>query len=102
MDVSKQQFQQLCYEKLLTLFTQSKLGTSSPQIKGRVEGFIHAGETLGLLDKATSNQLMEKAHLQIFGESISDRQAHKQAIAKLDEDWLNIPAYERLNNSFKS
>lgn len=88
-------FQQQCYQQLIRLFEQSKRGRSDALQKGRVEGFIYAGECLGLIDKSTSNALMERAHWEVYGETIRARQARKDALASGDEKWLETPAIER-------
>ena len=40
-----------------------------------------------------------KAHFQVFGESIETRKSRKvslkEAVARGDDDFINIPAYER-------
>ena len=42
---------------------------------------------------------MEKAHYEVFGETIASRKSRKtclkEAIARGDDDYINIPAYER-------
>lgn len=100
--MDQQQFKQACFTQLIELFNKSKLNKSSPREKGRVEGFIFAGQSLGLLSQVTANELMQKAHIQVFGQSIEDKQAEDKkrrlAIENDDFSYFEVPTIERIKS----
>ncbi len=91
-------------DKLTSLFTQyfeSVLARKpDTELKNRIQGFIQAGELLSVIDREQSAQIMEGAHVHVFGESISERkskkEAFKEALKSRDDSYFEIPAYERL------
>ncbi|GHE84420.1 hypothetical protein [Thalassotalea profundi] len=98
--------QQSYLTQLDMLFTQyfKSILTKTPdnELKYRIQGFIQAGETLSIISRNQSTQIMEDAHLQVFGESIDERKskkrAFKEALKARDESYFEMPAYERLND----
>ena len=99
--INKQQYLTSCYEQLLAIFSHAKQLKKDEQQKFRAEGFIHAGKCLGIISHQEAIEMMEKAHFEVFAESIASRRARKAslkaAIASGDDDYINIPAYERLS-----
>ncbi|WP_016956017.1 hypothetical protein [Catenovulum agarivorans] len=94
------QFQQACFSQLIELFKQSKLNKSSQRDKGRVEGFIFAGRSLGLITEQQAQELMQKAHIQVFGQTIEEKQAadkkRQLAIENDDFSYFDVPTIERI------
>lgn len=97
--MDKQQFSQLCYQQLVSIFEQAKSRKKVDIQKHRTEGFIQAGKVLGLLSEHDAIDLMEKAHIDVYGLTIAERKAKsmnlREAIERGDDDFINIPAYER-------
>ena len=91
-------------DKLTSLFTQyfETVLARKPdtKLKNRIQGFIQAGELLSAINRDQSAQVMEDAHLHVFGESISERKSKKEALKEAlksrDDSYFEIPAYERL------
>ncbi|GHE81818.1 hypothetical protein [Thalassotalea profundi] len=89
--------------KLSALFTQyfESVSTRVPdrELKNRIQGYIHAGEVLSIINREHSTQIMEEAHFQVFGENINERKnkkvAFKEALKTRDDSYFDIPAYER-------
>jgi len=93
--LSQAEFSQVCYEKFLAYFDTVKLGSGSDLLKGRLEGFIQAVELLGVINREHAQATMERAHRQVFGVSIAERERRKKALKEYDEEWLNIPSVQR-------
>jgi len=91
-------------DKLISLFTEyfETVLSRKPdvELKNRIQGFIQAGELLSVINREQSAQIMENVHLQVFGETISERkskkEAFKEALKSRDDSYFDIPAYERL------
>jgi hypothetical protein len=98
--MNKQQYLASCYQQLRNVFALAKQHKKDDQLKFRAEGFIHAGKSLGVISHQEAIEVMEQAHFEIFAENIATRRKRKaslkEAIAKGDDDFINIPAYERL------
>ncbi len=93
--LSQVEFSQVCYEKFLAYFDEVKRGKGSDLQKGRLEGFMQAAELLGIVERARAQGLMEQAHMQVFGETIAERERRKKALKEYDEEWLAIPSVQR-------
>ena len=98
--MTKEEYLSHCYIQLKAIFELAKNNKKDDKQKFRTEGFIHAGKVIGLISNEDALMVMEKAHFDVFGESINLRKNRKEniknAIAKGDENFINIPAYERL------
>ncbi len=98
--MNKQKYLESCEVQLLSLFELAKKHKKDDKQKYRTEGFIHAGRLLGLISDEEAKTLMEAAHFEVFGESMASRQNRKatlqEAIEQGDDNYLNIPAYERV------
>jgi hypothetical protein len=99
--MNKEEYLNYCYEQLISIFNLAKNHKKDDKQKFRIEGFIQAGKVLGLISHEDAVEIMEKAHFNVFGESISSRKNRKasikEAVAKGNDNFINIPAYERLN-----
>ncbi|MDO6693172.1 hypothetical protein Q4574_07735 [Aliiglaciecola sp. 3_MG-2023] len=97
--MNQQNFIASCFSQLVETFENAKCRKKDDKQKHRTEGFIQAGKALGLLSHSEATELMEKAHHQVFGESIKSRKSRKanlkEAIEQGDTDFINIPACER-------
>ena len=95
-----QQFLDAIRQQFLDIFLQSKAGQDTSAAKHRAQGFIHAGELLGLCQREQLNELMEQCHLQVFGCRIAERapslRAQRQsALAAGDYQYFDEPALLR-------
>lgn len=97
--MDKQDFLTSCYQQLLVIFEKAKSHQKDDKQKHRTEGYIQAGKVMGLISNDEVKNIMDKAHFDVFGESIESRKSKKtslkEAIARGDDDFINIPAYER-------
>ncbi|SHH94185.1 hypothetical protein [Ferrimonas marina] len=86
----------------VTLFEQTKQGQACDDLRAQVQGFVRAGEVLGLLSRADSEARMAAAHQQVFQQSIQQRQAHKAQLKQMRESGyrdLETPAIHRRHNN---
>jgi hypothetical protein len=92
-------FIEACTTQLVSLYTASKEGKNVDADKYRVQGFIHAGELLGVISKKQGRALIADLHFQVFGETIEDRAKRKSKLEALKESdpdaYIEIPAIER-------
>jgi len=97
--MNKQAYLQSCYQQLVAVFELASQHKKDDKQKFRTEGFMHAGKALGVISHADAVAVMEQAHFDVFAETISERRSRKaslkDAIARGDDDFINIPAYER-------
>ena len=91
------------YKRLLSIYQDAKSGLNVDKRKHRLEGFMHAGEFMGLMTHQQGRALLEKAHQEIFGESIGERKLRKEelrrAIEQDDEAFFETPAILRAKRS---
>ncbi len=97
--MNKEMYLSCCYEQLLKIFQLATLHKKDDKQKFRTEGFMHAGKALGVISHEDAVAVMEQAHFDVFGESIAIRRNRKTslkaAIARGDDNYINIPACER-------
>ncbi len=97
--MNKQAFITSCYQQFLSIFEKAKLHQKDNKLKHRTEGYIQAGKVMGFITNEEAQSLMDKAHTKVFGESIESRKSKKvslkEAIARGDDEYIDIPAYER-------
>lgn len=95
----KARFVDACTTQLMRLYLASKAGKNVDTDKYRVQGFMHAGELMGLLTKEEGKALIADLHIEVFGETIdarADRKRKLNALRESDPDaYLEIPAIER-------
>ena len=98
-ETEKQTFIDACTTQLLILYKASKDGKKVEAEKYRVQGFMHAGELMGLISKEEGKALIADLHIQVFGETIDERAQRKRKLDALKESDLDayfaIPAIER-------
>jgi hypothetical protein len=98
--LDKQIFMQQVKNQFLHIFQKSKASQPVTVEKHRAEGFLYAGELLGLTDKTELQQLMEQAHLDVFGYPLQDRaagyqQQRKAALSQGQFQYFDEPAISR-------
>lgn len=98
--MDKQLFMQQAKNQFLQIFQKSKASQPVLVEKHRAEGFLYAGELLGLTDKTELQQLMEQAHLEVFGYSLQDQaagyqQQRKSALSQRQYQYFDEPAISR-------
>lgn len=97
--MDKKNFVDSCYAQLFSIFKKAKNHQKDEKQKHRIEGFIQAGKVMGVVSASEAMTLMEDAHFEVFGESIESRKSRKanikEAVARGDDDYIDIPAYER-------
>ena len=95
----KDTFIDACTTQLLSLYKASKDGKKVDAEKYRVQGFMHAGELMGLISKEEGKALIADLHIEVFGETINERAQRKRKLEALKESDLDayfaIPAIER-------
>ena len=98
-NIKSQQFIDFCESQLTEVFELVKQGKPDAKLKHRTEGLLLAGEMLGTLNSVQASELMEKAHLKVFKETLQERTARKKSLAELKtkspDDYYDIPAIER-------
>tara|TARA_B100000809_G_C14745592_1_gene390187 strand:+ start:45 stop:356 length:312 start_codon:yes stop_codon:yes gene_type:complete len=98
--LEKESFKQECTRQLITYFQLLHKNNLDTELKQRVQGFINAGEFLNVITRADAIQLMDDAHLSVFGvtnEQRKERKAEIKAVRSGHEDSIfEIPAYDRL------
>lgn len=97
--MNRQAFSDFCFQELLDLFKASQQNQRNERKKHHIEGLLHAGVLMDVFTKGQAQLMMEQAHVEVFGETIEERQqnktALKQAIAEGNDDYINIPAFIR-------
>jgi hypothetical protein len=98
--LEKESFKQECIRQLLNYFELLQKNKLDTGLKHRVQGFIKAGEFLNVITRADAIQLMDDAHLSVFGvtnEQRKERKAEMKAVRSGHEySIFEIPAYDRL------
>jgi hypothetical protein len=88
-------------KQISQLYTGVKAGEPQDKTRHRIEGFLHAGRQLGVIDEHEANVLLSTLHEQIFDETIEHRTKRKGKLQqlKLDnpDEYFAIPAIERRN-----
>lgn len=100
-DNQKQIFLQALAAQFKTIFAASKRREDNQTERFRTQGFIHAGELMGICSRSEINDTMEQAHLDIFGCSVAERkptetQRRRQALKFGDYDYFDEPAINRM------
>ncbi|MBW8191489.1 hypothetical protein K0504_10615 [Neiella marina] len=94
------------HEKLLAFYRKVKHGNVDELLKSQTQGYIQAGIVLSVLDHQSARACMEKAHFEIFQQTIDERLEYKQykqdlllALDSDDDGFLDQPAITRTNKS---
>ena len=103
LTMNNQEYSAYCYSQLVQVFSNTFKGHQNDKLKFRTEGLLQAGKLLGFFSRADASELMNMAHIEVFGQTIEERKNHKENVKKSliddDSDFFNIPAYERLKES---
>lgn len=90
------------HEKLLSFYRKLKHGDVDELLRSQTQGYIQAGIVLSVLDHQTARASMEKAHFEIFEQTIDERLEYKKykhdlllALENGDEAALDEPAVSR-------
>jgi hypothetical protein len=99
-NIDKVSFKIECTRQLIGYFQLLHKNKLDTELKHRVQGFINAGEFLDIITRAEAIQLMDDAHLSVFGITNEQRTARKAEIKAVrsghDDSIFDIPAIERL------
>lgn len=97
MDI--QIYNQTLTQLFVQYFEKLKSGDRNDTLKFRIQGFIQAGETLGIISKLDANKVMESTHISVFGVSIEERKskkdAFKTALKERDDKYFQLPPNQR-------
>ncbi|MFQ3251592.1 hypothetical protein [Glaciecola sp.] len=97
--MDREAFLESCYQQLLVIFQKAKKYQKDDKQKFRLEGYMQAGKVIGLISNQDALKVMEKAHFDVFNETIEARHKRKanlhEALLRGDDSYTNIPAYER-------
>lgn len=96
----QEQFLSTLKQQFADIFTSSKAGKDTAELRLRTQGFIYAGELLELCSRDDVTQLMEQQHQVVFGCSVgqrkpSERKRRQQALKAGDYDYFDEPAFNR-------
>ncbi len=92
-------FKSEAYRQLVDIFTKTQAKTPDAEAKARTQGFIYAGQFMGVISKEEAQTLIELAHFDVFKMSIARRvdleAKQKQAFEEMDEAFFEIPTVLR-------
>ena len=73
--------------------------TAKEQLSQKIEGFIEAGLLLEVTDNTRLQEIVDRVHLEVFGESLADRRKAAKLGRQTIKDWslYDRPAFERLS-----
>lgn len=87
-------------QHFIDIFTTSKAGQDTVELRLRAQGFIHAGELLQLCSRSEVQEIMDARYYDVFGCTYADRkpkehQRRQQALKLGDYDYFDEPAFNR-------
>ncbi len=87
-------------QQFTDIYTTSKAGQDTSELRLRAQGFVHAGEILELCSRTEVQQLLEQVHQVVFGCSTLQRKPkefdrRQQALKLGDYDYFDEPAFNR-------
>jgi hypothetical protein len=98
--MEQENFKRECHRQLLEHFNLVKKQKVDDAMKHRIQGFINAGEFLNIVTREQAIQLIDIAHLEVFGVTKEQRKSRKtsmkSALKGEDENYFDIPAIERM------
>ena len=80
---------------------QRKRCSQNKEKKGFVDGFMHAGIMIGLVEMEELQTHIDQVHLEVFGKTLEERKALIKS-AQLSEDVLDIPTFHRLGKNINA
>ena len=97
--MEQESFKQECHRQLLEHFHLVKKRKVDDVMKHRIQGFINAGEFLNLVTREQTIQIVDIAHLAVFGNTKEKRKANKDVIKSLisgdNNSAFDVPAIHR-------
>ncbi|MBT1064093.1 hypothetical protein KJY73_10940 [Bowmanella sp. Y26] len=87
--MDKHAFLAECQTRIRKVYELTKAGKPDDTLKYRTEGFMNAGEYIGLISREEARELIESLHQDAFGESIAQRRERKERLSKLKEQSLD-------------
>ncbi|WP_143869956.1 hypothetical protein [Catenovulum sediminis] len=97
--MNAENFKSEAYRQLFDIFSQVKEKIPVEQAKARTQGFMYAGQFMGLVSQEEANQIIEQAHFDVFSMSVAQRaeikSRKKQAFETHDESYFDIPTVLR-------
>ncbi len=98
--MDKELYIQECYRQLISHFALVKKQKVDEAMQHRIQGFINAGEFLGLFSRDEAIKVIDDAHFKIFGITKEQRKARNSQIksARGDDDYsiFDTPAIDRI------
>jgi hypothetical protein len=86
--------------RLQRMFSARKSGVKASSMeRHRLEGFVQAGVYMGFATNDEMNELMEKVHQSVFGQSISERRTTKSVLwsgEAIDYSQYDLPTIKRI------
>ena len=80
---------------------QKSKGGANKEKKGFIDGYMHAGILIGLVEMEELQEVIDTAHMDAFGKTLEERKALIRS-AQLSEDVLDIPTFHRLGKNIES
>lgn len=97
--MNKNNYTNECIRQLTEYFNLLKQNKVDDELRSRIQGFINAGEFMGVINHQEAVQIMDDTHFQVFGMSNTQRKAKKDSIKfalKGDVDaFFDVPAINR-------
>ena len=97
--MNKEKFTNECIRQLTEYFDLLKQNKINGELRNQIQGFINAGEFMGVINHQEAVQIMDDTHFQVFGMSNFERKAKKDSIKSAlkgdDEAFFDIPAINR-------
>ncbi len=97
--MDKTDFLALCHKRITAVYKATKAGTPDDAARHRMEGFMNAGQVLGIVTQAEVRELIEHVHYEVFNETVAERKSRKASLASLKasepDRYYAIPAIER-------
>ncbi|MFT4809532.1 MAG: hypothetical protein ACI9LX_002881 [Paraglaciecola sp.] len=68
--MNNQEYSAYCYSQLVQVFSDTYKGHQDHKLKFRTEGLLQAGKLLSFFSQADAAELMNMAHIEVFGQTI--------------------------------
>ncbi|MGI9275167.1 MAG: hypothetical protein ACR2PT_10035 [Endozoicomonas sp.] len=93
--MNKHRFLREVTRQIEAIYRSKKAGTSpGEKEKHRCEGFMQAGVYMRIVTNDDLNELMEKKHVEILGETIEERRRREREKTSWPRDIINYSEYE--------
>lgn len=88
-----------CQDQLRLVYERTKAGKPDEVLKHRTEGLLKAAQLLNLLSREETQALIQREHIEVFGESVESRKSKRQIYRQVRDsevsDFFEIPAIIR-------